>query len=230
MSLKDDLISEVQKIFASAWTSREGTVVPESVDLKLGNDAVTLDGTVLYADLSESTALVDDYKPQFAAEVYKAYLHCAAKIIASQDGVITAYDGDRIMAVYIGDSKNTDAARTALKINYAVDKVINPALVKQYSSTSFRVKHAIGVDTSSLLVARTGIRGANDLVWVGRAANHAAKMSSMNTPFTAWVSADVYSTMNQSVKTSEGRAMWTERIWTAMDRRLIYGSNWWWEA
>jgi len=183
MSLLDDLATAVKEIFAGSWSSRKGTVVPESDDLGLGNDAISLDGTVLYADLSESTALVDEYKPWFAAEVYKTYLHCAAKIISSQDGAITAYDGDRIMAVYIGGSKNTNAARSALKINYAVDKIINPALVAQYPTTTFRVKHAVGVDTSSLFVARTGIRGANDLVWVGRAANHAAKMSSITTPY-----------------------------------------------
>jgi len=36
--------------------------------------------------------------------IYKTFLHCAAKIIRSHKGVITAYDGDRIIAVYIGKS------------------------------------------------------------------------------------------------------------------------------
>jgi class 3 adenylate cyclase len=228
MSLKDDLASEVQEIFARPWQTRKGTVVPDPDDLALGNDAVTLDGTILYADLSESTALVDTYNAPFAAEVYKCYLLCAGKIVTSQDGVITAYDGDRIMAVYIGDSKNTNAARSALHINYAVDKIINPALVKQYPNTPFRVKHAVGVDTSSLFVARTGFRGANDLVWVGRAANHAAKLSAITNPFVAWITADVHSSMNESARTSNGTAMWTQRIWTAMNNRVIYGSNWTW--
>src|SRR5207248_4620847 len=104
--------------------------------LKLNNDAVKLDATVLYADLSASTGLVDGYKQHFAAEIYKAYLHCAAKIIRSEDGVITAYDGDRVMAVFIGTSKNTSAARSALKINWAVKNIVNPALKDQYSDTS----------------------------------------------------------------------------------------------
>jgi class 3 adenylate cyclase len=54
-------------------------------------------------------------KHRFAAEIYKTFLHCAAKIIRSEDGVITAYDGDRIMAVFIGNAKNTSAVRAALK-------------------------------------------------------------------------------------------------------------------
>ena len=170
------LEDEVKKIFRDAWTARDGQVVPSSEDLKLGNDAVKLDGTVLYADLDGSTDMVNSYKPEFAAEVYKAYLHCAAKIIREEDGAITAYDGDRIMAVFIGSSKNTNAARAALKINYTVNEIINPATRKQYPTTTFTLKQCVGVDTSKLLVARTGIRGANDLVWVGRAATHATTL------------------------------------------------------
>src|SRR5690606_37353617 len=113
-----DLASEVAVIFSNSWTTREGQKVPESEDLKLGNDAVTLQGTVLYADLDGSTNLVDEYKPQFAAEIYKTYLHCAAKIIRSEGGVITAYDVDRCMAVFKGDAKNPIVVRTKIYYTY----------------------------------------------------------------------------------------------------------------
>ena len=100
-----------------------------------------------------------------AAKIYKTYLHCAAKIIQSEGGVITSYDGDRIMAVYIGGSKNTSAANSALKINYTVTKIINPILKECYPNTHYLVKQIVGIDTSNLFVVRTGIRGSNDLVW-----------------------------------------------------------------
>src|SRR4051812_45161653 len=100
MALTDDLQAKVAEIFKSSWTERDGTTVPEPSALKLTNDAVKLTGTVLYADMRESTALVDTKTKRFAAEIYKTYLHCAAKIITSEGGVITSYDGDRIMAVF----------------------------------------------------------------------------------------------------------------------------------
>jgi class 3 adenylate cyclase len=172
--------------------------------------------------------MVDSHAATFAAEVYKAYLHCAAKVVSSEGGEITAYDGDRLMAVYIGDRKNTSAVRSALKLNYAVDEIINPLLRAQYPNTSFCLKHCVGVDTSSLFVARTGIRGSNDLVWVGRAANHAAKMTSL-TGLPAWISEDVYDHMNDAVKMSQkGEAMWTKRLWTAMAQKPVYASSWRW--
>ena len=155
MSLVDDLQAEVKKIFREAWTSRDGQVVPEPEDIKLGNDAVKLDGTVLYADLDDSTNLVDSKSPEFAAEIYKAYLHCTAKVIRAQGGIITSYDGDRIIAIFIGDSKNTDAARTALKITYAVREIINPAVKVQYPNETFSVSQVVSSLLEPVSVALT---------------------------------------------------------------------------
>ena len=228
MSLGADLKSEVKKIFSGQWTARDGQQVPDSDNLKLSNDAVKLDGTVLYADLSGSTNLVAGSKAHFAGEIYKTYLHCAAKIITSEGGVITAYDGDRIMAVYIGTSKNTSAARSGLMINYAVEYIVNPALKAQYPNETYVVKQVVGIDTSKLFVARTGIRGSNDLVWVGRAANYAAKLTELSDDYPTWITADVYNMLNETLKTSNGKPMWEAMLWTAMNNFSIYRSNWWW--
>jgi class 3 adenylate cyclase len=230
MALSDDLRTEVEAIFREQWTARDGTKVPESEDLKLSNDAVKLDATVLYADLASSTQLVESRARTFAAEVYKAFLHCTAKIIRAEGGTITAYDGDRIMAVFIGDGKETTAARTALKINDARVKIINPAMKKQYTNTDYELRHVVGVDTSDLFIARTGIRGSNDLVWVGRAANYAAKLCTLTPDYPSWITATVYNSLDDSAKYSDGKNMWEARSWTAMNNTTIYRSNWRWSV
>lgn len=229
MALGDNLRTEVANIFKEQWTTRKGQIVPVSESLKLANDAVELEATVLYADLSGSTNLVDGFQPQFAAEIYKSYLHCAAKVIRSEGGAITAYDGDRIMAVFIGDSKNTSAVRAGLKINYATKNIINPALKAQYN-TAFQASQTIGIDTSKLLVARTGIRGSNDLVWVGRAANYAAKLTELDSGYPTWITASVYNMLHESAKSTDGKSMWEARRWTAMNNHSIYRSSWWWKV
>ncbi len=233
MTLSEDLEKEVKSVFATQWHIREGQKVPETEDIQLGNYGVNLTSTVLYADLAQSTALITANSREFAAEVYKAYLYCAAKVISAEGGTITAYDGDRIMAVFIGTAKNTSAARAALKINHAVSNIINPKLYEQYprKKGTFEVRQAVGVDTSPLMVARTGIRGANDLVWVDRAANYGAKLCELRTEnFASWITADVYNNMQDSVKTSsDGRLMWEARTWTRYGIR-IYRSNWTWRA
>lgn len=227
MGLADDLKSEVQTIFRSQWSTREGEVVPDTPDIKLGNDGVKLDATVLYADIDGSTNMVDSKMAEFSAEVYKSYLLCASRIIRSEGGAITAYDGDRVMAVFIGDRKNTSAVRCGLRIKSAVLEIINPALKNQYDS-DFKLKQVVGVDTSTLLVARTGIRGSNDLVWVGHSANHAAKLSSISEqPYATFISAEVYDNMNEVVKLTDGKNMWEKRTWQG---RSIYRSSWYWSV
>lgn len=229
MALADDLTEEVARIFRHTWTKREGTVVPADEDLKLSNDAVELDAVVLYADINGSTALVDSVESSFAAEVYKAFLHCAAKIIRDEGGTITAYDGDRIMAVFIGSIKNTPAARAGLKINYARTEIINPAIKKQYPATSYQLSHTVGIDASKLFVARTGVRGANDLVWVGRAANHAAKLTNLSADYPTRITKEVYDALMPELKTYDNREIWEARTWTDMNNRSIYRSTWTWK-
>ena len=140
------LATDVAAFFATKWVTRNGQVVPEATSVTLGNDAVKLNGVVLYADLAESTNLVRNYSSEIAAEVYKSYLHCASKIIKNNGGVITAFDGDRVMAVYIGVDKETKAMRTALALNHAVIKIINPALSKEYGTKvkDLVVRQAVG--------------------------------------------------------------------------------------
>lgn len=232
MGITTDLTAEVVKVFKENWTQREGKQVPETPDLQLGNDAVKLTGTVMYADLAGSTNMVMSYTPQFAAEIYKTYLNCACRIIRNQGGSITAFDGDRVMAVFIGDNKNTAAVRSALAINHAVVKILNPKVRKAYPKLSddFEIRHGIGVDTSDLFIARTGIRGSNDLVWVGRAANYAAKLSDRREGKVAlWITKDVHDLMNKSVRLdNQGASMWKEHSRSGPQGMTIYGSSFRW--
>jgi class 3 adenylate cyclase len=227
MALKEDLESEVKQIFKEQWTVEKTKGVPDPDQIRLSNHAKDLEmATVLYADLDGSTNMVDKYDWAFSAEVYKAYLRCAARIIAAETGVVTAYDGDRIMAVFTGDSKNTYAVRAAMKINHAVVKIIRPAISVQYPSKDFTLKHVVGVDTSQLRAARIGVRGYNDLVWIGRAANYAAKLTNLSEK-PLWITKAVYDVMHKDVKySSDGHDIWEKCFWTAMSKMEIYCSTW----
>jgi len=229
MGLKDDLAAEVTTTFSKQWVVQKTDSVPAAEDFRLNaNHAKDLEtATVLYADLDGSTNMVDTFEWSFSAEVYKAYLRCAAQIIKSENGVITAYDGDRIMAIFTGAMKNTSAVRCAMKINFAVCEIIRPALKVQYPSKEFTLNHVVGVDTSQLRTARIGVRGDNDLVWIGRAANYAAKLTTLSGKAT-WITKAVYDKIADEVKyASNGTDMWELRQWTPMKNMEIYCSIYW---
>ncbi len=233
MPLDDDLKAEVKKIFKTTWTTRAGQVVPDPENLALGNEAVEFDrATVLYADLNGSTRMVDKKRWEFSAEVYKAFLHCAAKVIRQEGGEITAYDGDRIMGIFIGDSQSTRAAKAGLKINWVTKHVVQPALKEQYTNSDFTVRHVVGIDTSPIRAARTGVRGDNDLVWVGRAANYAAKLNELGHLLeSTFITAAVFKKIANDAKYGGAakELMWKKYKWTQMKDQEIYGSNWSWK-
>jgi len=224
-----EILAEIKSIFSAKWDTREGRKVPEAEELRLGNDAVSIDGTVLYADMADSTGLVNNFKDWFAAEIYKSYLISACRIIRENGGEITAFDGDRVMAVFIGNNKNTSAAKTALKINFIV-KEINGLIKSSYKDTAYQLNQTVGIDTSKLFIARTGIRNANDLVWVGRAANYAAKLCALgSTDYPIHITESVFSVLAEEAKYGGNPrgTMWGKRMWTERNI-VVYRSNWWW--
>lgn len=228
MTLKEELEKYAKDTFGTQWTRRDGQKVPEAEDLALTNESVDLDATILYADMADSTALVKGYKDWFAAKVYKTYLYCAAKIIRDNGGVITAYDGDRVMAVFIGDSKNSSAAKAALQIHWATTKLVQPAIQRQYPGNKFVLKQKVGIDRSKVMVARTGIRGSNDLVWVGNSANCAAKLAARSTDYSSYISGEVFSHLADWAKyDKDKRLMWTD-LGVGPEGFRVYGSTWWW--
>ena len=105
------------------------------------------------------------------------------------------------------------------------------AIKQAFPDATYTVRHAVGIDASDLFVARTGIRGSNDLVWVGRAANVAAKMCGLRHGGNfVYITKEVLDKLNDSVKYSSGTPkqwMWESFPW---DGQTIYRSSWVWSA
>lgn len=233
MSLLDDLKSETDAFVKHQWTRRDGNVVPETEDIGLGNECVDLEATFLYADLADSTELAINYQA-IAAEVMKAYLMGTTRIIRSLDGEIRSFDGDRVMGVFFKGAKNTNAAEAALKINYFFSKILIPAFTTFYKDRGLSLSQCTGVDTSKVMVVRSGVRNNNDLVWVGRAPNVAAKLSAIREPgYSSYISERVFNSMADQGKYGGNprRLMWESRLWAKGKEygvESVYRSNWTW--
>ena len=235
--LEDQLRAEISSILQRDWDLRDGNMVPDNDTVSLSNGAVKIEGTVLYADLSQSSQLAVDFQWRAAAKIIRAFLYSMSRLISQHNGTIKSFDGDRIMAVFLGGYKNTNAAKCALKMNHVVSQVIEP-MVKDYftniRSAGFDISHCTGVDTSTILAVRGGQRGANDLVWVGRAPNLAAKLSEIRTPpYRSYISDTVFSSLNDEAKFSsedQKRPMWAPSSFSfAGENVQVYRSEWTWK-
>ncbi len=231
MSLKDDLEHTVDEIIKTTWAKRDGRVVPESDDsVKFIHDAVTLDATFLYADLADSTGLAQRDK-FLASEVFQAFLNSTSRVMLSERGEIRSFDGDRVMAVFIGNDKNSRASRCALKINWAFSHIVKPKLESAYAAklAGYSLNYSAGIDTGEVWAVRGGVRNNSDLVWVGRAPNVAAKLSAMRDGLNrTWITGTVYDRLEKRSKYAKEVDMWKQRRWTQQGDMRVYCSNYSW--
>lgn len=234
MALKDDLENAVDGILSSKFNEREGQTIPTSESVALANGAVKIDAAFIYADLAGS-GLIARYCPwDTTAKIIRAYLDCAVRIIRAHGGEIRSFDGDRVMGVFIGDTKRTNAVKSALKIYWATENLIAVDARKRFKSISnndVKVRQACGVDVGQSRAVRAGIRNNNDLIWIGRAPSFAAKLSDIRAhPYCTFISEDVYKQMMKEAKFSNNFDMWERRTTKFADAtEICYRSNYWWE-
>ncbi len=235
MSLSDDISSDIQKVIDTPWDLRKGQKVPTPEDVKLAGGAVELEATFLYADLANSSRMAKVLDRRIAAKIMKSFLSTTCRLIRARGGTVVSFDGDRVMGIFLGDSKNTSAAKCALQINYVVTKVIRPKFEKTYDSVKnadFKITHAVGVDTGTILGVRGGSHGSNDLIWVGRAANFAAKLSDIRMAYTkSFITVSVYNMLHDSSKLDgDNKNMWEKATYDYLGENItIYRSSYHWE-
>ena len=161
------------------------------------------------------------------------FLAFASRLIRASDGEVRSFDGDRVMGVFIGKTKNTSAVKCALKINHVFENHLKPRFAAKYEKLrdgTYKLGQCTGIDTSEVLVVRGGIRNNNDLIWVGRAPNVAAKLSGLrDSPFNTFISGEVFDAASDEAKTHNGKAMWEERVWKSGPVQRVFRSSWTWK-
>jgi class 3 adenylate cyclase len=232
MTLSEDLKSKVRQVMESQWSVKQANTVPYASSLTLTGIVAKLDATVVYADMRSSSKLVDELSQRAAGKIYQAFLYSLARIITSNGGEITAYDGDRVMGIFIGDSKETMATKSALMINYAVSNILRPMLEGHFKSLGwpgFQISHCVGIDTGSFLAVKAGLRDANDIVWIGRPPNLAAKLSEVRQiNQSTYISNEVFMALDSWIKISSVNKvpLWERKIFEYIDEKLtIYSTD-----
>lgn len=221
MGVTEDVQERVRTILGSAWNESKSEEVPNTERVSLTNGAVEIEAAFLYADLAGSTDLQKDYAKSFSAKALRMYLGGSSAIIRHFGGDIKSFDGDRVMGVFTGGRKCNDSVRAAFMINWMVREVMNPLIEERQKNSNRKAwvaRHGIGIDVGTTMVARAGVRNSvgetthNDLIFVGRAPNVAAKLSSLRDdgdgPIV--ITNEVYSLLaeNQKKKLTSGSEVW----------------------
>lgn len=230
MASADDLKDETKKIFSTTFEERNGTVVPSTESVALKDGSVKVEATFLYADLAGSTTLARLCPWKTTAKIIRAYLACSTRIIRSYGGEIRSFDGDRVMGVFMGDTKNSDATKCAREIFWFVEKVLNPQAKERFTSVrekNIKIKNGIGIDTGDAYAVRAGIRGSDDLIWIGRPPSIAAKLSDIRDyPYSIYITKKVFNRLMDNAKFVDDKLIWeeiTDKI--ANQEEVLYRTN-----
>lgn len=233
MALKDDLTKSIKGILSTSFNERNGQKIPTSEDVSLSNGAVKLEAAFIYADLAGSGMIAKQCPWDTTAKIIRAYLDCSTRIIRANGGAIRSFDGDRVMGVFIGASKRSNATKAALQIQWATRMLIEPEAKARFNSVKnndVKIRQACGIDVGVSRAVRAGIRNNNDLVWIGRPPSFAAKLSDIREfPYCTFISAAAYNQLSDETKFSQGSNMWEKRWVTfAGVKEAVYRSNYWW--
>lgn len=234
MGISADVESDVTKIKDATMAVRKGQVVPSTDSIALHNGAVELEVAYLYADLANSSNMARSFDRRITAKILKSFLATSTRIIRYKGGTVMSFDGDRVMAAFVGDAKCTQATKSAFAIAWSVGEVIKPAFEKKYASVrdaDFQITHATGIDVGTAYIVRAGARGSNDLVSIGRAPNLAAKFSDIRSDGnTTFASASVYNQMNADCKKylESDNNPWTKATWKFLGEDLTYYRTSYW--
>lgn len=234
MAVNEEFLNDrVDTLFGTTFNEREGRVVPTTADVALKDGAVKIDATFLYADLAGSAKLSSVCPWSTTAKIIRAFLDCSTRLIVKHGGEIRSFDGDRVMGVFIGDAKNSSAAICGREIHWAVRKIISPKARAKFDSVKnndIEIRSCSGVDTGNVRAVRSGVRDNNDLIWIGKAASFAAKLSDVrDTGYQTYISSRVYNKLNDKAKQDgDGNNAWSTATFSfAGTTENVYKSNHW---
>lgn len=172
-------------------------------------------------------------KKEATAKIIRAYISTAARILRNYGGEIRSFDGDRVMAIFMGGDKETKAVRSALAINWAVFEVLRPKIKANWSDGEkfFAINHGIGIDTGEALIVRGGVRDNSDLISIGEAPNKAAKLSEIRDSYQVTITPAVFEAMTSDVAYMEdGSSLWRKthmRNDSGVQETLFRSAAWW---
>jgi adenylate cyclase len=228
MSLLDDLKNKVEAYAIEKYEIEQTTIVPDTDHQKLtfGNKGLRGEFAFLFFDIRKSSELHSTYGYAKAAKIYQSFCDINVRVIEANDGFVRAFDGDRVMGVFVGSSKNNNAVQAAMQIQWGIRNILNPTL-------KTKIVCGGGVDSGEILVTKVGKgrdKNNNDLVWIGKADNYASHLSNEALDSVV-ISTNAYNALLDDKKTFNGQSMWKAKLLTLKTGAAIncYESGWSWK-
>ena len=197
MGLKADITERIDAYIQNNYSITSTRRIPSAEDLSYLNSGRTIESPILYADLRDSSGMTERHRRPTTAKIFKSFLYAMARIARNHGGEIRSYDGDRVMVIFPSSRPDENVAcdvavQTGMEMAWFFDEVLRRKL-RGYDSS---LDCGIGIAFSTMLAVRAGLSrnpDNNDIVFIGRAANLAAKLSDKaKRPNYIWIDHETY--------------------------------------
>lgn len=228
MGLRTDIDQMTAGFFEGNYEITAANGIPAIESIGLGNRGRLVDMAMLFVDIQESTVIVDAFRRQTAAKMYKAFLAGVTELINANDGEVISFNGDGVLAGFASGAYRNRAVAAALNISWFVEETLRPAMRELFTKNGQlqdkEFDYGLGIDAGEVLVVRGGVHGDNDRVWVGNATNRSVKLSELGSwPYNIVVSSDIFYGLHEYNTKSGDSPMWRSYDWNS---EKIYTSRW----
>jgi adenylate cyclase len=168
---------------------------------------VTIDATVLFADLRGYTGLSQSLSPDAMSRLLDAFYDECASAIWEFDGLLNKTIGDAVMAVFNFPIRHADHARRAVLVAREIQSrwgSRREELVAASGLTEGELGVGIGIDTGELSFGEFG-RSHRDLTAIGTVVNTASRAQSVAEPGRIMVTAAVYDSARADIGDRQGQ-------------------------
>jgi len=157
-----------------------GKYVPQDVaDLLVNDDKIAEPtdsiATVLFLDLVGFSGISEKLSPHELVDTMNSFFSEAVAIIEAEEGIVTQFQGDAILAVFNVPVKRDDHANAALRTAIAITKILDAQIFGGQ-----KLDCRIGINTGPLVAGAIGAEDRLSYTVYGDAVNVAARLEQMN--------------------------------------------------
>ncbi len=153
--------------------------------------------TVLFADVTGSTALGERSDPEAVRALMGRFFETARRIIEGHGGTVEKYIGDAVMAVFGVPSVHEDDALRAVRTAGQLQREVEALADELERDGHVRLAIRTGVNTGAVVV---GGGDSGRTLATGDAVNVAARLQQMAEPGDVWIGAATYRLVRDAVE------------------------------
>lgn len=210
------VLKKIEEMLTESYSKVETSNIPKKHHLTFGNTVKIIKHTkILYIDMRKSREILSNATDFWSVKIHKSFLKAITHCIERRDGHLRSFNGDGVLAFFVGDYAASRAVRTAMDIKGFVLEINK--ILEDYDKDP--IDFGVGIAQGKVMVAKSGKAGDDqtkqDLIWIGTPVYVAVELADIGcSPKNIWITklirTEIEKENNLDVVYHEGESMWTK--------------------